>query len=61
MKAVITGGAGRQALSAIYDLVETSDVEKILLIDIDSESLRKRKKLINSPKIETEIIDLRDV
>ena len=61
MKAVITGGAGRQALSAIYDLVETSDIEKILLIDIDSESLRKRKKLINSPKIETEIIDLRDV
>ena len=61
MKAVITGGAGRQALSAIYDLVETSDIEKILLIDIDSESLSKRKKLINSPKIETEIIDLRDV
>ena len=43
MKAAITGGAGRQSLSAIYDFIETSDVEKILLIDINEEALRVRK------------------
>ena len=60
MKAAITGGAGRQSLSAIYDFVETSDVEKILLIDINEEALRVRKELVNSPKIETKVIDLKD-
>lgn len=60
MKAAITGGAGRQSLSAIYDFVETSDVEKILLIDINEEALKVRKELVNSPKIETKVIDLKD-
>lgn len=60
MKTAITGGAGRQSLSAIYDLVETSDVEKILLIDINEEALGVRKELVNSPKIETKVIDLED-
>lgn len=60
MKAAITGGAGRQSLSAIYDFVETSDVEKILLIDINEEALKVRKELVNSPKVETKVIDLQD-
>ena len=60
MKAVITGGAGRQALSAIYDLIETPDVEKVLLIDINEEALRIRKELVDSPKVETKVIDLKD-
>lgn len=60
MKAAITGGAGRQSLSAIYDFAETSDVEKILLIDINEEALKLRKELVNSSKIETKVIDLRD-
>ncbi|NBI63437.1 hypothetical protein D3Z38_10340 [Clostridiales bacterium] len=60
MKAAITGGAGRQSLSAIYDFVETSDIEKILLIDINEEALKVRKELVNSPKIETKVIDLKD-
>lgn len=60
MKAAITGGAGRQSLSAIYDFVETSDVEKILLIDINEEALKVRKELVNSPKVETKVIDLKD-
>lgn len=60
MKAAITGGAGRQSLSAIYDFVETSDVEKILLIDINEEALKVRKELVDSPKIETKVIDLQD-
>lgn len=60
MKAAITGGAGRQSLATIYDFVESNDVEKILLIDINEEALRKRKDLVKSPKIETQVIDLED-
>lgn len=60
MKAAITGGAGRQSLSAIYDFVETADVEKILLIDINEDALNARKELVNSPKLETKVIDLKD-
>lgn len=60
MKAAITGGAGRQCLSAIYDFVETADVEKILLIDINEDALQKRKELVNSDKIETKVVDLKD-
>lgn len=60
MKAAITGGAGRQSLSAIWDFIETEDVEKILLIDINEEALKARKELVNSPKVETKVIDLTD-
>lgn len=60
MKAAITGGAGRQCLSAIYDFIETNDVEKILLIDINEEALKVRKELVNSPKVETKVINLKD-
>lgn len=60
MNVVITGGAGRQALSAIYDLIETPDVEKILLVDIKEDALQIRKDLVNSSKVETKVIDLRD-
>ena len=60
MKIAISGGAGRQSLSAIYDLIETSDVEKILLIDINEEALKIRKDLVKSKKIETAVVDLKD-
>lgn len=60
MKVAITGGAGRQSLAAIYDFVESIDVEKILLIDINEDALKKRKDLVKSPKIETQVIDLQD-
>ena len=60
MKVAITGGAGRQSLSAIWDFVETADVEKILLIDINEEALQARKELVKSDKIETKVINLKD-
>ena len=60
MKVAITGGAGRQSLSAIYDFVENNDVEKILLIDINDEALKIRKGVVKSPKVETAVIDLTD-
>ncbi len=60
MKIAICGGAGRQSLAAIYDLVETADVEKVLLIDINEEALKLRSDLVNSDKISTKVIDLMD-
>lgn len=60
MKAAITGGAGRQCLSTIYDFIENDDVEKILLIDVNKDALNKRKELVNSTKVETRVIDLKD-
>ncbi len=60
MKAAITGGAGRQSLATIFDFVESEDVEKILLIDINEEALKARKELVGSPKIQTAVIDLTD-
>lgn len=60
MKIAITGGAGRQSLAAIYDFVDTVDVEKIGLFDINEEALAHRKNLVNSEKIETAVIDLKD-
>lgn len=57
MKTAIVGGAGRQSLAAIYDLVENKDVESLLLVDIDEEALIRREKLINSEKIKTMVAD----
>ena len=60
MKAAFAGGAGRQCLPAIFDLAETPDVEKILLIGRTEETLRARKELVGSDKIDYEVIDIRD-
>ena len=60
MKVAITGGAGRQSLSAIYDFVETKEVEKILLIDINEDALKMREDLVKSEKIETQVVDLKN-
>ncbi len=60
MKAAITGGAGRQCLSAIWDFLENDDIEKILLIDINEEALKMRKELVNSQRVATAVIDLTD-
>lgn len=60
MKAAITGGAGRQCLSAIWDFLENDDIEKILLIDINKDALQIRKELVRSPRVETAVIDLTD-
>ncbi len=60
MKVAIVGGAGRISLASIYDLIESEDVAKILLIDILEEALQKRKELVNSDKISTKVVDLKD-
>ena len=61
MKVAIAGGAGRQSLGAVYDLIENTDVEKLLLIDADEEALHLRKELVNSEKIQTAVIDIKDI
>ena len=58
MKIVILGGAGRQVLATERDLVEQSDVETILLGDIDIDALKKRKEILNSDKIFISQIDI---
>ncbi len=60
MKVAITGGAGRQCLSAIWDFLENEDVEKILLVDVNEDALKIRKELVNSSRVETAVIDLID-
>lgn len=60
MRTAITGGAGRQCLSSIYDFIECDDVEKILLIDVNEEALKKRRELVNSPKVAIQVVDLQD-
>lgn len=61
MKVAITGGAGRQCLATIYDLLENQDVDRVLLIDYNESALKIRKELVDSPKIETKALDLKDL
>ncbi|MEW6267631.1 MAG: saccharopine dehydrogenase C-terminal domain-containing protein [Thermodesulfobacteriota bacterium] len=58
MKIAVVGGAGRQALGAIYDFVEDEGVEKVLLIDALTEALEARVKLVHSEKVAAQVIDV---
>jgi lysine 6-dehydrogenase len=60
MKICVVGGAGRQALGAIYDFIEDDSVEKLLLIDAFPEALEERVKLVRSEKVESQVIDVLD-
>ncbi len=60
MKIAVVGGAGRQALGAIYDFVEDESVDKLLLIDALPEALAARVKLVRSEKVEAQAIDVLD-
>lgn len=61
MKIAITGGAGRQCLATIYDLIENEDVESVLLLDLNEDALKIRSELVNSPKIRTKALDLKNL
>ena len=61
MKVAVAGGAGRQSLSAIYDLVENDDVSDVLLIDINDEALNIRKNLVGSDKITTKVTEITNI
>lgn len=60
MKIAVVGGAGRQALGAIYDFAEDESVEKLLLIDTFPDALEARLKLVRSEKAEAQVIDALD-
>lgn len=60
MNVAIVGGAGRISLAATYDFIESKDVDKILLTDINEEALRIRKELVNSDKVSVRVVDLKD-
>lgn len=61
MKVAVAGGAGRQSLGAIYDLVENNDVEEVLLLDVNDEALDNRKKLVDSAKISTQVAEITNI
>lgn len=61
MRIAITGGAGRQSLATIYDLLENHDVETVLLLDLNEEALKVRSDLVGSTKISTKALDLKDL
>ncbi len=60
MKIAVVGGAGRQALGAIYDFAEDESVEKLLLIDALPDALDARGKLVRSEKVAAKVIDVMD-
>lgn len=60
MKVAVVGGAGRQALGAIYGFVEDECVEKILLIDALPEALDARVSLVHSEKVVDRVLDVLD-
>ncbi|BBO85218.1 saccharopine dehydrogenase family protein [Desulfosarcina ovata] len=60
MKIAVVGGAGRQALGAVYDFAEDESVEKLLLIDALPEALEARVKLVHAEKVESKVIDVLD-
>lgn len=57
----IAGGAGRQCLATIYDLLEYDSIESILLIDIDDKALVSRKMFLGSEKINIMAADLTNI
>jgi saccharopine dehydrogenase-like NADP-dependent oxidoreductase len=60
MKIAVVGGAGRQALGAVYDFAEDESVEKLLLIDVFPQALEDRVKLVRSDKVASKVIDVMD-
>jgi len=60
MKIAVVGGAGRQALGAVYDLAEDETVEKLLLIDASKDALDDRVKLVRADKVVAKVIDVLD-
>ena len=60
MKICVVGAAGKMAEAAVRDLVETEEVEAILLADLNEGPLEARRQAFASPKIASAVLDLRD-
>jgi saccharopine dehydrogenase-like NADP-dependent oxidoreductase len=58
MKVAILGGAGIQALGTIYDLLENTDVTKILIADADLAKAEARVRAIGDERLAVASVDL---
>ncbi len=60
MRICVVGGAGKMAEAAIRDLVESDEVDAIVLADLNEAGLAARKDALASAKIATVAVDVSD-
>ena len=60
MKITVIGAAGNMARSGVLDLVESSDVKAIQLVDINVKFLEKLRVALKSKKVSTAEVDITD-
>lgn len=60
MKILVLGGSGRVGKGAIWDLVNSSDVSKVVLGDIRLDEAHRYIERVGSDKLTAEFVDLRD-
>lgn len=60
MKVLVLGGSGRVGKGAIWDLVNSNDVSKVVLTDVRLDEAQRYVERVGSDKLTAEYIDLRD-
>lgn len=60
MHVCVIGGAGKMSEATIRDLVESDEVEVVVLADLDQTGLAARKDAMASPKVTTAVVDVTD-
>jgi lysine 6-dehydrogenase len=61
MRVFVVGGAGKMAEAAVRDLVESEEVDEIVLGDLDEVALAARKEALASSKVRTVVVDVTEV
>lgn len=60
MKVLVVGGSGRVGRGAIWDLVNSKDVSKVVLADVRLDEAQRYAERVGSNKLTAEHVDLRD-
>ena len=60
MNVCVVGGAGKMAEAAIRDLVESDEVERIVLADLNEAGLAERAAAMASARVSTVAVDVSD-
>lgn len=60
MKVLIMGGGGAMAKGILWDLVDNSSVEKVILADINLNKAAELAASVNSPKVSVLLVDATD-
>lgn len=60
MRVAVIGGAGIQALGAIYDLLENNEVTEVMIGDIFLDKAQERAQLIGDPRLTVKKVDVLD-